>query len=232
MPNFPLTRPHPPPGRHGTPQSLAPAPPLQGLTVLLIEDSRHAAEGVRLMCRHLGGRMRRAGGVAEARRHLAVYRPDVLLVDLGLPDAPGEALIAEVAKRSDPPVIIALSGAGDGQAARLSGAQAFLQKPVTLPQFAATLRLLLGSGTAPISDPISEPVGDPAPPQERDALALHADYFHAAQLVDGADQAYALRFVASLARDEGDGELAEALDRGPDALRRVLAERLARPVPI
>lgn len=227
MPRFPLPRqnlPHP-----STPLPHVGGGPgiLEGMTVLLVEDSRHAAEGLRLICRRLGARMRRAGGVAEARRHLATYRPDLVLVDLGLPDAPGEALIAEVARTPNAPLLIALSGAGDGQAARLSGAQAFLAKPVSVAALVATLRDLLANapGDVPLPDVA-------AAPPVRDALALHADYFHAAQLVDGADAAYARGFVASLARDAGDVELAEALAQGPDALRRVLAQRLARPVPI
>ena len=68
--------------------------PLAGLTVLVVEDSRYACEAMRLLCQHSGARLRRADSLAAAARHLRVYRPDVLIVDLGLPDGPGEALIA------------------------------------------------------------------------------------------------------------------------------------------
>ncbi|MEY4983700.1 MAG: hypothetical protein RIR62_1966, partial [Pseudomonadota bacterium] len=77
----------------------APRPParpgaLAGLTLLAVEDSRLAADGLRLLCRSQGARLRRAATCAEAGRHLSLYRPDAILIDLGLPDGNGEALVA------------------------------------------------------------------------------------------------------------------------------------------
>ena len=82
-------------------QSL-PAPtadrPLLGLTVLVIEDSRFACEAMRLLCLRSGARIRRADSLRAARRHLQVYRPSIVIADLGLPDGNGIDLIAELAQ--------------------------------------------------------------------------------------------------------------------------------------
>eukprot|EP01031_Cornospumella_fuschlensis_P014764 gene14764-18040_t len=67
--------------------------PLQGVTILAVEDSRFACEALRLIARRAGARLRRAETMAAARDHLRVYRPDVVLIDLGLPDGRGDALI-------------------------------------------------------------------------------------------------------------------------------------------
>ena len=89
--------------------------PLLGLTVLVVEDSRFACEAMRLLCLRSGARIRRADSLQHARRHLAVYRPAVVIVDLGLPDGSGESLIADLAMgvpRVD--VVLGTSGDTDG----------------------------------------------------------------------------------------------------------------------
>ena len=63
--------------------------PLLGLTVLVVEDSRFACEAMRLLCLRSGARIRRADNLHHAHQHLKVYRPSVVIVDLGLPDRGG-----------------------------------------------------------------------------------------------------------------------------------------------
>ena len=107
------------------------AQPLLGRCVLLVEDSRFASEAVRLMCQRLGARLRRADCVGSARRHLAAYRPDVVLIDIGLPDGSGLDLIAEMAGQT-PRIDMLIAMSGDPaleRAALAAGADRFLAKP-------------------------------------------------------------------------------------------------------
>ena len=103
------------------PGRTAPALPLQGLTILVVEDSRFACEALRLIAQRAGARLRRAETLETARAHLRTYRPDVAIVDLGLPDGRGEALIRElVLARPRTAAIIGMSGLPSGRPSALA----------------------------------------------------------------------------------------------------------------
>ena len=76
---------------------------LFAVTILLVEDSRSASEAIRLYAAESGARVRRADSLHAASRHLAIYRPSVVMVDLGLPDGDGHG--------ADPPPRLGLDAA-------------------------------------------------------------------------------------------------------------------------
>ena len=86
--------------------------PLIGKTVLIVEDSRFICEAARLMCLHSGARLRGADSLAAARRHLNVYFPTIVIIDVGLPDGSGLQLISELAGAS-PRIGVILGTSGD-----------------------------------------------------------------------------------------------------------------------
>lgn len=232
MPPQQLTSPGAPQGGPMT----RPVLPLHGVTLLVVEDSRFAAEALRLMCQHSGARMRRAETMEQARRHLAAWRPDggpdVAIVDLGLPDGEGTDLIRDLAALSGfGPAVLASSGDPDLRAAALgAGAAGFLEKPVnSLVVFqAAILRLFPGA---------PQPRTDLKAVQLRDRMALTDDLAHAAALLalptGQVRRGYLTRFLAGLARSAGDGALAQAAQRaalaeeGLPALSALVQARLA-----
>jgi len=192
-----------------------PAQPLMGLTILAVEDSRFASEALRLVCMRSGARLRRADCLASARRHLSVYRPALLLVDLGLPDGCGTELIAELAGSDvEPPVILAMSGEEGGAGRAIAaGADGFLAKP--LPGIAAFQAEILSHlpPEARLAGPRPVETADMQP----DRLALQDDLKRAAEVLDagheGRAAAYAAQFVASVARSARDGALVDAAQR-------------------
>ena len=107
---------------------------LFAVTILLVEDSRSASEAIRLFAAESGARVRRADSLHAASRHLAIYRPNVVMIDLGLPDGDGMTLIGHLAAASTPiGAIIALSGherAAWQAEAIAAGAAACLEKPI------------------------------------------------------------------------------------------------------
>ncbi|MDP2739414.1 MAG: response regulator [Pseudorhodobacter sp.] len=208
--------------------------PLHGLTVLVVEDSRFACDALRLLCQRSGARLRRAETLHAARAHLKVYRPDVVIVDLGLPDGRGETLIRNLALQVPrPAVILGSSGDPAGRAAALAaGAAGFLEKPIaSLAAFqAALLHHLPDRATRVMVAP--SPVGlPPADPQAlRDDLARAADLIATAS--DPVQRKYLIGFLTGLARSTHDRALAQAAaladgENGLADLAGMLARRLA-----
>ncbi len=186
--------------------------PLLGQTILVVEDSRYACDAIRLMCLHSGARIRRADCLKSARRHLQIYRPSVLIVDMGLPDGSGADLIAEMTHAVPRiGVILGLSGDDNMQTvARRAGADGFLAKPLTsVAYFQTSILELLPEDRRPGGlDAVRDDIVQPDP------LAYQDDMAHIADVLTGpTDQRtldYAVQFLQSVARDAEDTVLAEA----------------------
>ncbi len=206
--------------------------PLAGITLLAVEDSRFASEALRLLCQRSGARLRRAETLAAARRHLAVYRPDVVLVDLGLPDGNGVDLIRELVKNNQcQSLVLAISGDPDGWSAAVrAGAAGFIEKP--LESLAGFQQMILGhlTGQPQAVLPFD---GKPIHP---DAQALQDDLIHAAELIENGRSAgdhYVADFVRGVARSCHDAALEGAAveacssPKGVKELGRALAKRIS-----
>lgn len=188
-----------------------PGRPLLGLTVLVVEDSRYACDAMRLLCQRSGARIRRADSLCAAERHLQVYRPSVIIVDIGLPDGSGLTLI-EALNRATPRIEVILGTSGDDMAetaSRAAGADGFLVKPVQ--SLAVFQQIILAhlpedrrpAGPRALPDDIIHP----------DHIAFVDDMAHAAELLseEGNDSLdYIAQFVTGVARSAGDMALAEA----------------------
>ena len=209
--------------------------PLQGVTILAVEDSRFACEALRLIARRAGARLRRAETMAAARDHLRVYRPDVVLIDLGLPDGRGDALIHDLVQGPRrPSVVMGTSGSAEGRALALAaGADGFLDKPLeNMAQLCRVLRPLL-----PELDIHPPPIA-PGEPVAPDPLALRDDLAFAQRALQGHPDAdrrrYVSAFVAGIARHSQDAALAAAAslyateEAGLSALRAAIDARLIK----
>ncbi|WP_323803275.1 response regulator [Sulfitobacter litoralis] len=231
-------------------QSLpAPTPdrPLLGLTALVIEDSRFACEAMRLLCLRSGARIRRADSLRAARRHLQVYRPSIVIADLGLPDGNGIDLIAELA-RAQPRVDALLAISGDTHLAAdalAAGADRFMSKPLqSLSQFQQVVLAALPPhhrppGLSALSDDTVRP----------DDIALQDDMAHMDDVLTGPCTPetldYVAQFLAGVARSAQDAALEQAAtalaarramglptNEEKRVIRSVLRQRLTRQIAI
>ncbi|NNE86740.1 MAG: response regulator [Silicimonas sp.] len=215
--------------------------PLLGTVVLVVEDSRHACEALRLICQRSGARIRRAESLASAKRHLCAYRPRVVVIDMGLPDGSGGELIAQLAQ-SEPRIdaIIATSGDVDQKKAALeAGADVFLEKPLaSVSAFQTVVLSLLPEDLRPKHRLV--PKTDnvvPDPIALRDDLALAVDLLSTKS--DRPTRDYVAAFLSSLGTDAGDSELVRlagdlrGLTSGsPAQLTKQITDRIAVLAPV
>ena len=103
--------------------------------ILLVEDSSLVVDALRMLFEELGHRVTVAGTVDETIQVARRERPDVMLLDLGLPD--GDGLVALETLNADdtaPRVTFALTGTDD-EAVRVrclaAGCREVLVKPVS-----------------------------------------------------------------------------------------------------
>lgn len=116
-----------------------------GATILIVEDEPPIRRLLRTTLAAHDYRTVEAGTAAEALQAVHHHRPDLILLDLGLPDRDGLELIADIRKRSPVPIVV-LSGRGE-EAAKVaaldSGADDYVTKPFGAEELMARLRAAL-----------------------------------------------------------------------------------------
>lgn len=122
-----------------------------GRTILVVDDERQIQLLLKLSLEAAGFRALVAATAREALRLLATQPPDLVILDLGLPDLDGKAVIGQI--RQTLPVPIIVLSARDAEAEKIDaldlGANDFVEKPFSIGELLARIRASLrGSGTA------------------------------------------------------------------------------------
>ncbi len=114
-------------------------PPAQGAHILLVEDEVLFARAAKKRLELAGYRCLTAATLLEAKRLVAISRPDLVLLDLRLPDGNGMDFLAMfgAAAAEDRLAIIVLTAYGeiaDAVLAMKSGALDYLRKPIDMDE--------------------------------------------------------------------------------------------------
>ena len=126
----------------------------RGSVVLLVEDDEAARTAIATNLRARGHDVDEAGDVREALRLWDSRRPDLILLDLGLPDLDGQAVIRRVRREALTPIIVvsARGREADRVAALDAGADDYLTKPFGLSELHARMRAVLRRAAGPDAD--------------------------------------------------------------------------------
>jgi two-component system KDP operon response regulator KdpE len=128
--------------------------PPPGAHLLLVEDDEPTRRSVAANLDAHGYRVAEAGDVATALRRWDTERPDLILLDLGLPDGDGASVIRRVRREAATPILV-LSARGaerDKVAALEAGADDYVTKPFGLAELRARVAAVLRRTAGPAGD--------------------------------------------------------------------------------
>ena len=117
----------------------------QGPTVVVVEDDPQLRRFLRAALGAHGYRLLEAGTLSEGRLLIASHAPDLVLLDLGLPDGDGLELTRELREYTTVPILV-ISARGqerDKVAALDAGADDHLTKPFGVLELLARMRVAL-----------------------------------------------------------------------------------------
>jgi two-component system KDP operon response regulator KdpE len=115
------------------------------IQVLVVDDESAILRFLKPALEANGYEMASAGSVAEATKRIAAESPDVVLLDLGLPDGDGKEVIKRAREWSDVPIIVL--SARERETEKIEaldlGADDYVNKPFNVGELLARMRTAL-----------------------------------------------------------------------------------------
>src|SRR4030042_192663 len=129
-----------------------------GALILVVEDEPAILRAVRTNLSGHGFQVETAATGAEGLEAYRRRRPDLIMLDLGLPDMDGTELIRQVRQQANTPIIVlsVRGGERDKVAALDLGADDYVTKPFGVEELRARVRVALRHAARPSSG--TEPV--------------------------------------------------------------------------
>jgi two-component system KDP operon response regulator KdpE len=110
--------------------------------ILVIEDDAHIRRSISNALGHLSERIMEAGTAAQGIELAATARPDLIVLDLGLPDIQGDEVCRELRQWTSAPIVVLSARHEEGQKVRLLtlGADDYVTKPFSRAEFVARIQ--------------------------------------------------------------------------------------------
>ena len=126
----------------------------EGAHILLVEDELPILEVVASNLEHRGFLVETATNGHEAMEAYRRRRPDVVILDLGLPDMDGVEIIQTIREAAKTPIVVlsARDAERDEVAALDAGADDYLSKPFGVEELLARIRVALRHTAGPSAD--------------------------------------------------------------------------------
>jgi two-component system KDP operon response regulator KdpE len=161
--------------------------------VLVIDDEPQIRRFLDIGLRAEGYRVLLAATAAEGLAIAATHSPDLVILDLGLPDRDGQEVLTELRQWSGVPVLVLSVRSAEAEKVRAldHGANDYVTKPFGIQELMARLRVLL-RGIAAVGD-------SPGPATRYDDGRLAVDLARREVTLDGAQLSLTRKEFAVLA---------------------------------
>ena len=123
--------------------------PGMAVTVLVVEDERKLRDFIRSYLERAGFTVLSTGSGAEALTMAASAAPDLVVLDLGLPDVPGEAVARELRASGATPIVMLTAKSGEEDRIRglELGADDYVTKPFSPRELVLRVQAILRRGS-------------------------------------------------------------------------------------
>ena len=130
------------------------------MRVLLVEDDREIRNMMQSSLSVEGFEVQTAVTLSEARALLQFSTPDVVVLDLGLPDGDGQELVQHIRKLHALPILVVSARHQEAQKIQLldAGADDYLTKPFSVGELLARIRVALRHRGTALSAAVTEHV--------------------------------------------------------------------------
>jgi DNA-binding response OmpR family regulator len=131
-------------------------------TILLVEDENKLRELVRSYLERAGFAVLSTSSGAEALSLAAAASPDLLVLDLGLPDVSGETVARELRGAGGPPILILTARSAEEDRVRglELGADDYVTKPFSPRELVLRVQAILRRGGQAAAAPVPVSYGD------------------------------------------------------------------------
>ena len=127
-------------------------------TALIIDDEKQIRRLLRIVLEDSGYRVFEADTGKDGVSEVAHHRPDVVLLDMGLPDMSGMDVLVRLREWTQVPILVLTvrDEAGDKVAALDGGADDYVTKPFDTSELLARLRVIQRHALNEVGEPVFE----------------------------------------------------------------------------